>query len=294
MPKPKVGNAKRYYCFTINNPTDNDDKQLRNLCSSDIVSYLCYGREGQDKTVHYQGYVELTKPQRFSWIKKRLTRAHLEPKKGSRTQARDYCFKEDSAPFEYGKWKPDKQGQRNDLIVVKRMLEDPSNRFRDIADEHFESFCKYHRFFSRYREWHTNQRMWETKVFVFHGPTGSGKTRAAFDMPFSKQLDYQHGFFEDPENHETLIFDDVSNPVRLFGRRLFLRMTDRYPMKVNIKGGHAEWNPKIIIFTTNDNPEDWRLDEACQRRISQYVDFGAKPHLNGAQPDGLSIATNGS
>ncbi|AXH72092.1 MAG: putative viral replication protein [Circoviridae sp.] len=273
MPKSRVGNAKRYYCFTINNPTDNDDKQLRNLCSSDNVSYLCYGREGKDKTVHYQGYVELTKPQRFSWIKKRLTRSHLEPKKGSRTQARDYCFKEDSAPFEYGEWKPDRQGQRNDLVVVQRLLEDPDIDFQDIAGNHFESFCKYNKFFSQYRAWHTTERHWVPKVYVFHGPTGTGKTRAAFAMPGAKQLDYSRGFFEDPENHQTLIFDDVCNPVHLFGRRLFLRLTDRYPMKVNIKNGHAEWNPKIIIFTTNDNPDDWGLDEACKRRITDVVSF---------------------
>lgn len=273
MPKVERTNAKRYFCFTINRPTDDDDKQLSDLCTDANIIYLCYGREGKDKTPHYQGYLELAKPQRFSWLKKRLTRAHLESRKGSRTQARDYCFKEDDKPFEYGKWTPDKQGQRNDLICVKKLLEDPDVEMSAIAGEHFESFCKYNKFFDRYRQWHTTERDYETYVYVYHGATGTGKTRAAFLQPNAKQIDYHNGFFEDPGDATTLIFDDVRNPVNLFGRRLFLRITDRYPMKVNIKGGHAEWKPKTIIFTTNDDPATWNLDAACRRRINSYVLF---------------------
>jgi hypothetical protein len=62
MPKKVVTNAKRYFCFTINRPTADDDKQLRNLCADDNIGYLCYGREGKDKTPHYQGYLEFANP----------------------------------------------------------------------------------------------------------------------------------------------------------------------------------------------------------------------------------------
>ncbi len=275
MPKAKVTNAKRYFCFTINNPGDDDDKQLRNLCADDNITYLCYGREGKDKTAHYQGYLEFAKPQRFSWLKRRLKRAHLESRKGSRTQARDYCFKEDAQPFEYGSWKPDRQGQRNDLIVVQRLLTDPANSHESIADEHFEAYCKYNKFFTKYKQWKTVKRNWETQVLVYWGPSGTGKTRKAFEHENVCQIDYnpKSNFFEDPGDADVLIFDDVHNPVKLFGRRLFLRITDRYPMKVNIKGGHAEWKPRTIIFTTNDNPEHWVLDQACARRINSVVEF---------------------
>lgn len=276
MPNTKNERLKcsRYQCFTINNPTDNDDKQLCDLIANTRCVYLCYGREGADKTAHYQGYIEFTKPCRFSWLKKRLKRAHWESRKGSRTQARNYCFKEDKKPFEHGKWKPDKQGERNDLVVVKRLLEEGVDH-RDIAAEHFESYCKYNKFFKTYADWHQEERSEPTEVYIFWGPTGTGKTREAHLLSYdAKQIDYMNGFFEDPGNADVLIFDDVANPVRLLGRRLFLRITDRYPMKVNIKGGHANWAPKKIVFTTNENPEDWNLDEACKRRIKKIVYFG--------------------
>lgn len=271
MPKVITTNAKRYFCFTINNPTNDDDKQLTNLLPS--IAYLCYGREqGKDGTPHYQAYVELDAPQRFSWIKKRLTRAHIEHRKGSRTQARDYCFKEDKKPFEYGQWKPDRQGQRNDLVAVQREL-DNGTPYIDIVREHFASACRYNRFFKNYHHMIQPQRDSVTKVSVYWGPTGSGKTRAAFAHDSVKQLDYINTFFDDPEDCAVLVFDDIQNPIHMFGRRLFLRITDRYPMKINIKGGHANWNPKHIIFTTNDNPSLWNLDAACQRRISEIVEF---------------------
>ena len=267
----KSTNAKRYFCWTINNPTADDDKQLSYLCNLPECLYLCYGKENVS-TPHYQGYVELSSPQRFSWIKKRLTRAHLEPKKGSRTQARDYCFKEDSAPFEHGTWTPDRQGTRNDLIVVQRMIQE-GETMEAIADEHFESCCKYNKFFDRYATLKDKKRDFDTKVSVYWGPTDTGKTRKAMEETGALQIDYNNNFFEDPCGANTLVFDDVANPVKLFGRRLFLRITDRYPMKVNIKGGHANWRPKHIIFTTNTNPDTWNLDAACKRRITEIVHF---------------------
>jgi len=271
MPKSFTTNAQRYFCFTINNPTNDDDKQLDNLLSS--ISYLCYGREqGKDNTPHYQGYVELNEPQRFSWLKKRLTRAHLEPRKGSRTQARDYCFKEDKDAFEHGHFVADRQGQRNDLVAVQNAL-DNGVPYIDIVRAHFRSACRYNRFFKKYHELMAPPRQELTKVSVYWGPTGTGKTRAAFAHDNVKQLDYINTFFDDPEDCDVFVFDDIQNPTHLFGRRLFLRMTDRYPMKINIKGGHANWNPKHIIFTTNDDPADWNLDAACRRRITDIVEF---------------------
>jgi len=285
MSHSKLNNAKRFFCFTINNPTSHDDKQLDNLCTSDNVRYLCYGREmGESGTPHHQGYVEFIKPQRFSWIKKRLIRAHLESKKGSRTQARDYCFKEDSSPFIYGQWKPDNQGARNDLVCVRNQLLNLEMPMDDIEHANFHHFCKYHKYFTDFRQRQTHQRDWETKVYVFYGATGTGKTRAAFQMPNSAQIDYINNFFNGYTNQPIVIFDDVINPVKVFGRRLFLRITDRYPMQVNVKHGTKNWNPKIIIFTTNINPKEWVLDPACARRIDDYVCFDTSP-----PPCGMSV-----
>jgi len=154
---------------------------------------------------------------------------------------------------------------------VQRLLEG-SQPIADIAQNHFQSFCRYHRFFNDYRAMHATKRTGPTLVYVFYGSTESGKTRAAHALN-CHQMDYTYPFFTDPRQHDVLLFDDVSNPVDLFGRRLFLRITDRYPMQVRCLGKWVEWNPKVIIFTTNQNPTEWGLDPACIRRFTEFIAF---------------------
>ena len=56
-------------------------------------------------------------------------------------------------------------------------------------------------------------------------------------------------------------------------RSLFLQITDRYPMTVNIKGGSANWAPKQLFFTSNHDPNKWYTvddndqDPAVKRRF---------------------------
>ena len=54
----KIMARTRGYCFTINNPSDDDYQEIKLL--KDIAKYLIVGKEfGEEKTLHYQGYVYL-------------------------------------------------------------------------------------------------------------------------------------------------------------------------------------------------------------------------------------------
>lgn len=90
--------------FTWNNPPNQIDiSQL-----PDFVSYLVYQREkGESGTEHYQGYIELTSRQRFTTLQRKLgwVGVHWEAARGTPTQCRNYCMKEESRiadPVEYG------------------------------------------------------------------------------------------------------------------------------------------------------------------------------------------------
>lgn len=67
------------------------------------VKFICGQEEiGKEGTKHFQGYIELNKPMRIGGVKKipGFERAHLEVRKGTQTQAIDYCQKKDSTTIE--------------------------------------------------------------------------------------------------------------------------------------------------------------------------------------------------
>lgn len=37
----------------------------------------------------------------------------------------------------------------------------------------------------------------------------------------------------------------------------FLRITERYPIPINVKGGEVPWVAETIYFTSNDDPSSW-------------------------------------
>lgn len=269
-----VNKPNRWYCFTINNPTDIDIEQLNTFCT--YCTYLTYGREkGENQnTPHLQGYFELPNPQRFTWVKKRITRAHIEIKKGSRSQARDYCHKEDPRPFEYGTWKADKQGMRNDLINVKRKIDEGVSE-EQIAEENFTTWCRNYRALDRYRMLKGKKLCTEKKVIWLYGRTGVGKSKRAYDM-------YPNAFWKSPgtkwfdgyTGEKTVVLDDFRES--WFSWSYMLRLLDRYPLTVETKGGSVPWVPTTIVITSPFHPEDvYDTPEEKQqllRRITEIIE----------------------
>lgn len=262
----------RWFCFTINNPTIADDAELTSLAAQSV--YLCYAQEHFEDpllTPHYQGYVELSKPQRFTWLRGIITRAHIEPRRGSRTQARDYCFKECSEPIEHGTWQADRQGQRNDLVTVQREL-DMNVPMVTIAQNHFGTWVRNRNSFSAYLNLiRPARRDWKTKVIVFYGPPGTGKTRLVYHKcPDVHDMHYENGFWSPYNQQENVLIDDFDDTI--MSRNSFLKLTDRYPMKLRILHGWAEWVPRTIYITSNYSPTEWYGgDPAILRRIDSSL-----------------------
>ena len=94
----QAGAAKRW-CFTINNPTD-DDKFWENDEQREHLEYLIVQQEvGENGTPHYQGFLILKRRNRLTWLKSNInSRAHWEKTRGTDQQAADYCRKDDTHP----------------------------------------------------------------------------------------------------------------------------------------------------------------------------------------------------
>jgi hypothetical protein len=184
------------------------------------------------------------------------------------------------------------QGQRNDLLAVKRRIDEgvfckkkekKSHFFlgateSEIADEHFASWVRHHKAFKRYRAIKTPQRSWEMEVIVLIGDTGTGKSRwiaenfpDAYYLPVAKSSGcYWDGY----EAHETVAIEEMYG--QRFSHSHLLQLLDRYPMQVPIHGGFVEFSSRRIIMTSNAHPADWYDAERfpfeggpLQRRMTQ-------------------------
>lgn len=85
---------KRYWFITVNNPTEEIKKKIREIANAKN-DYVFQVEKGEQGTVHIQGVLLYKHPQRFSSIKKLLPTAHIEPVI-SLKDAIDYCTKEET------------------------------------------------------------------------------------------------------------------------------------------------------------------------------------------------------
>lgn len=276
----------KYWCFTINNPSADDELQMDRL--RDVSTYLVYQLEqGENGTRHYQGYVEFSIRKKGSTVKNLIPRAHLQQRRGSGEQASEYCKKDESrldGPFEFGTLATVTQGARNDLKAIKAAINE-GRSLTDIAKDDnisFGSVIRYHRGF----QWYLNSvdpgRAFKTQVVLFIGDAGTGKSTLAnlFPKPYTVAEATSSQFYDgyDCREHETVIFDDFNGRIKF---QTMLQLMDEHPYHVNVKGGIVNWKPKWLIICSNKQPDEWylkasldpRLWTAFNRRVDYRIDF---------------------
>ncbi|AXQ66589.1 MAG: putative viral replication protein [Circoviridae sp.] len=88
-------NKSKFWVFTINNYTEENQSDLRALGDDPAVSYLVFGREmGEEQTPHIQGYIEFRTRHTLSRVRRMFPRAHWERRRGSGIEASVYCQKD--------------------------------------------------------------------------------------------------------------------------------------------------------------------------------------------------------
>lgn len=268
----------RAWCWTLNNPTDNDTP--RSLADHGALYCVWQLERGATtQTPHLQGYTIFKTPRKLSVMKNYagFQGAHFERRMGNHEQARDYCKKEDGrllGPWEYGE-EPAGQGRRNDLLTLKRSLEDGKSE-REICDndELFPTWTRYYKSIERWKRLHTsNMRTWATYTTVLWGPPGTGKTKYCLEHGgehayWMKKPIGNAVYFDGYEGQEIVIIDEFYGWLPF---DLLCRMCDRYPLMVDTKGGMTNFYPKQIFITSNQNPNDWYKNGlgALRRRISE-------------------------
>jgi len=96
----------------------------------------------------------------------------------------------------------------------------------------------------------------EKTVLVYHGPTGTGKSRRAWDEAGldAYPKDPRTKFFCGYQGQKHIIFDEFRGGIDVAH---ILRWTDRYPCMVELKGASTCLLAEKIWFTSNLPPELW-------------------------------------
>lgn len=185
-------------------------------------------------------------------------RPHVECARGSASQNRDYCSKPDTAVANTFREVGDipRQGNRTDLAELAEAITQGTS-IEDIASQFPTEYIRYHRGIQALKTATSTKPRSSAvapTVYWWFGPTGTGKSRLAFEsfpnayikMPTNKWWD---GYVDQTE----VILDDYRPSMCPFHE--LLRLLDRYPMKVEFKGGSTELQATTFVITTCERPE---------------------------------------
>lgn len=270
--------ASRSHVFTVNIPEmgaylgrDELDIACETMLQDPGYRYMCAGQEVAPTTGtrHYQGYIHWGRTVRFKQAKKVLgecfkgtgcTSVFVQPARGTAEKSRTYCSKCDTDTpnevfVEYGKL-PDKQGSRTDLALVVQAVASGKS-LEHIAMNHSDAFLKYS------RSLQTLQNLTCSKprdsavvptVYWLQGRTGVGKSRWAYET-FGHEAYWKMNdkWWDGYTGQKVVIFDDYRPSLCTYAE--LLRILDRYPHRVQPKGGSMELSATTFVITTTDRPE---------------------------------------
>ncbi len=235
--------------------------------------------------LHLQGYLQLRERATLRRLQRQFAHVyergvHLEPARGTPQENRTYCSKLDSriaGPWEHGVFQKATQGRRSDLVSLQALI-DGGASIRDIAEQRFPEFVKYHRGIERYFQLISPVRRWKTAVVIYQGPTGCGKTSRVYAEHDSTTV-YCVGcpatsttgvWFDGYRGEPVLLFDDFYSWIRY---ALLLRICDRHQLNLPVKFGSAQCLARVVYFTSNQSWEKWYPNMASTASFRRRIDW---------------------
>lgn len=258
--------------------------------------YLVYAPEKCPTTnrQHFQCYAHY-KSQRFESAMRKVYKGHdVQVAKRTHQECRDYI----KGPYnKNGKVKPinpdavefgtiPEQGKRNDLRTFHDDIK-AGKRGRDLSVDHLEIRAKYPKLEQTLINEEDEQRaidMFEAgfcpEVHVRWGEPGVGKSRYIYDNHQARdvyELNLGDGstksiWWDGYRGQEVILINDFEGEM---GWKYLLRLLDRYPFRIQIKGSHCWRLCKYIYITSNDKPEHWYSDkrmEPLMRRLTSVTE----------------------
>lgn len=220
----------------------------------------------------------------------RVQGAHVDVCKGKPYQVKNYVKKDGNIIYEMGEEpeEPKTKHRKGPTIKeVKQMTpeqieEQPANQI-----SHIQKILN----MKRRQLCIENRRYEKVKVHWLWGPTGTGKSREAFESG-AIQIDYSNSFFSDWFDSKNVLFDDFRGKIPY---EMLLKLTDGYrgSVPINIKGDYLWWDVDEIWITSPYHPERvYRQQNLKDDKIEQLLRRITDLRYTG--PEGLNIDMNDS
>jgi len=266
------------WCFTINNAAGDDNYDLPRTWGDNVRYCVWQSEVGESGTEHLQGYLVLNERMRLTQMKNLCYAAHWAARAGTHEQAKLYCMKDDNriaGPWEIGSEEglAKKKGQRTDLDALKRDLDNPELELADVANNHFGSFLRYHKGIQSYLVSKVRHRANAApKVYIYWGPTGTGKSRKAAQQFPNAYRKMKSDWWQGYKGENEVIFDDFYGWIAYDE---LLRILDWYRMEMPLKGTSAPLSANTFIFTSNKPWYEWypkvKDTSALKRRVEEFA-----------------------
>nr|WAE42148.1 MAG: replication associated protein [Cressdnaviricota sp.] len=233
------------WTFTINNPTEKDVQWMKDI----ECNYIIGGSEiGEEGTPHIQGFITFKRTYSLAQLKKVHKQAHWEI--AQCTDAANYCMKDMDY---YLRDERKKKGQRTDLKTAYTCVEEKQSLATYLSENKPNLQCI--KVFEIAKVALSGKRDFKPFVKWLWGPTGTGKTRQVVEKEpdlwiSGEDLKWWDGY----ESQEAVLIDDFRSDQCTFAK--LLRIIDRYPLRVQVKGGSRELVSRRMYITSCYPPEE--------------------------------------
>lgn len=261
--------------------------------NKDEIRYMVFQKEKcpETKKKHFQGYIELKEPARFSKIVKLFYHEDWpaiwkEERKGTRDGIRAYCMKEKTrvkGPWECGEWISG-QGARTDLKKVYDMINE-GKKISEVAYKNPGEYIKFNRGIEKYKFVTRKLRkgfenIIKTKLIVIVGGTGTGKShyvneKYGLDNIFHPSINNGNLWFDGYDDEKIICFEEFHGEIPI---QLLLRIGDKWNNYIPpVKGAFIERKWKKVIIVSNKPIRKWypfeddEVLDALYRRVDKYL-----------------------
>lgn len=249
----------REWISTWNNYEETDISAFRSWCGERTTFSVVGCEVGKQGTPHLQGFHQNGKI-KFAPFHKVFPKVWVTPV-GKDNGCVPYCEKDDKVVIRSGEYVEKKPGNRSDRHAVAKMAVDGKSML-EIAQSAPEAMILWANGIGKLVALCQKPRDRNIpKVCIcLYGKTGNFKTRRIYEhveslgeklYPWNPGL---KGFFQGYNGEKHVLMDEFRGQIPMDE---LLQITDRYPMRVNLKNYDAQFVADFVYFTSPMHPKDW-------------------------------------